>query len=68
MKALKMAIEIAGSQLALAQNLGIKSPSIDGWRKRHKVPAERCAQIETLSHGRVTRAMLRPDLFADPHS
>ncbi len=67
MKALALAIKIAGSQHALAQALGIKSPSIDGWRRRRRVPAGRCIEIERAVGGRVTRAMLRPDLFfVDP--
>ncbi|AZB52531.1 YdaS family helix-turn-helix protein [Xanthomonas citri pv. glycines] len=31
-----------------------------------KVPAERCALIEVVSHGRITRSDLRPDVFGAP--
>ena len=65
-KALDRAIKILGSQDALALALGIKSPSITGFRKRERVPAERCLQIEELTGGKVTRYELRPDVFGSP--
>jgi DNA-binding transcriptional regulator YdaS (Cro superfamily) len=61
--ALDRAIEIVGSQQALADGLNIKSPSISGWRQSGKVPVERCAAIEAATGGRVTRNELRPDVF-----
>ena len=61
--ALDRAIEILGTQDALAAGLGIKSPSISEWRKRGQVPHERCADIERITGGQVTRAQLRPDLW-----
>lgn len=54
-----------GSQQALANALGIKSPSISDWRKS-RIPAERCVEIEIATNGAVTRAELRPDVFAAP--
>ncbi|MFB8927102.1 transcriptional regulator [Xanthomonas arboricola pv. juglandis] len=59
--ALDRAIEAAGSQLALAKALGIKSPSISGWYDRGKVPVERVLAIETATG--VSRHDLRPDVF-----
>lgn len=60
---LARAIEILGSQQALADALAIRSPSISGWRQAGRVPAERCAAIEQLTNGAVTRHDLRPDVF-----
>jgi DNA-binding transcriptional regulator YdaS (Cro superfamily) len=60
---LQVAIDHMGSQQLLADALGIKSPSISEWRSRGKVPVERCASIEALTDGRVTRQQLRPDVF-----
>lgn len=60
---LERVIEIVGTQEELAARLGIKSPSISGWRNRNKVPSERCIAIEQATNGRVTRYDLRPDVF-----
>jgi len=60
---LTRAIEFFGSQQAMADALTIKSPSISGWRQSGRVPAERCAAIEQLTNGAVTRHDLRPDVF-----
>ena len=61
--ALNKACEVMGTQDALASALRIRSPSISDWRKRGKVPAERCLSIEQVTGGRVTRHDLRPDVF-----
>lgn len=60
--ALERAIRAFGTQQAFARALGIRSPSVTGWR-RGKVPAERCAAIEAATGGAVTRSDLRPDLW-----
>jgi DNA-binding transcriptional regulator YdaS (Cro superfamily) len=59
------ATQILGTQEALAAALGIKSPSISEWRKRGKVPPERCIAIEQATEGAVTRYELRPDIFGE---
>jgi len=64
-EALDRAIEILGTQEALAAGLGIKSPSISEWRKREQVPHDRCSDIERLTEGKVTRAELREDIWGD---
>jgi hypothetical protein len=61
--ALAKAIDLMGSQQALADRLGIKSPSITEWRQRNRVPAERCISIEEATGREVTRYELRPDVF-----
>lgn len=66
MDALEHVVEVLGSQEALASALKIRSPSISEWRKRGRVPAERCLEIERLVDGQVTRYDLRPDVFGDP--
>lgn len=58
-------IEIVGSQEELAARLGIKSPSITGWRNRGQIPPERCISLERATDGRVTRYEMRPDVFGD---
>ena len=61
--AIDAAVTEVGTQAALAAILGIKSPSISEWRKRGKVPADRCIAIERATNGAVTRYELRPDVF-----
>lgn len=63
MEPLDRACKILGSQEALAAALGIRGPSIVGWRNRSRVPAERCVEIEVATKGQVTRQELRPDIF-----
>ena len=63
MDALDRAVEILGTQDALAEALGIRSPSISEWRSRGRVPTERCLGIERATKGKVTRYELRPDVF-----
>lgn len=65
MDALETAIVILGSQELLAASLKIRSPSISEWRRRGKVPAGRCLEIERLTVGLVTRYEMRPDVFGD---
>lgn len=62
---LDLAIKALGTQQALADALGIKSPSISEWRDRGKVPAERCIAIEQATAGAVSRYQLRPDVFGE---
>ena len=61
--ALDRAIQIIGSQKALADLLQIKPPSISEWIRRGSVPANRCRVIEAATQGRVTVYELRPDVF-----
>lgn len=61
--ALARAIDEFPTQDAFAEALGIKSPSVSEWKKRKCVPANRCADIERITNGSVTRFDLRPDIF-----
>ena len=51
------------SQSSLARELGISPQALDGWRKRKQIPAERVLDIERISRLKVTRYMMRPDIF-----
>lgn len=62
-QALDRAVALLGTQNALASTLHVRSASISGWRRRGKVPAERCTAIEQATAGQVTRYQLRPDVF-----
>jgi len=64
-EALDKACDAMGSQEALAKALYIRSPSISEWRKRKRVPAGRCRDIEKVTGGQVTRHDLRPDLYGE---
>src|SRR5262245_62230610 len=56
---LQEAIRAAGGIGELARRLGISQPSVSNW---DRVPAERVASVEEVTG--VTRALLRPDLYA----
>ncbi|ASL01788.1 transcriptional regulator [Xanthomonas citri] len=58
---LHKAIQAAGSQQRLAEQLGIRSASISEWKVRGRVPAERVVAIERETG--VSRHDLRPDVF-----
>lgn len=62
-KALNQAIKLAGSQTSLARMLNVKPQTVQHWSKIGIVPPVRAVQIESVLEGRVTRSMLRPDLF-----
>lgn len=49
-----------GGPAAVARMLGIKPPSVIGWRGR--VPADRCPTLERAVDGRITCEALRPDI------
>ena len=62
-RALDKVIEICGSQSALARKLQLQQPSINSWKLRGKIPAEKCLLIEKIVGGVVTRYEMRPDIF-----
>lgn len=64
------AIEILGSQRALARALEISSAAIGQWGRQGQdggrgVPPRQCVRIERLTSGAVTRRDLRPDDWQD---
>ncbi|MGH8523807.1 MAG: transcriptional regulator, partial [Gammaproteobacteria bacterium] len=61
--ALRMAIELLGSQAALARCVGIRPQAVQQWAIKGRVPAARCLSVEQATRGRVSRYDLRPDVF-----
>ena len=58
------AIEIFGSQTALARRIGVGQTSVSYWLTGAKdVPPKRAVQLEAVTNGEVTRKELRPDLW-----
>ena len=53
-------IQSLGGPTAVARMLGIKAPSVIGWRG--KIPTERCPAIERAMGGQRTCEELRPDV------
>jgi DNA-binding transcriptional regulator YdaS (Cro superfamily) len=67
MKAIQRAIQAAGSQVRLAQALGVTQQSVQKWtRKNVRVPAERVIAIERVTG--VSRHELRPDIYPTEHA
>lgn len=59
---LDRAIEIAGSQSALARFCGVAQTAVSAWRVRKSIPAEYCPAIERATSGAVRCEELRPDV------
>ena len=66
MKALDRAISILGGVCRTATSLGVVQGTVSNWRKRERVPADRCRAIESATGGAVTCQDLRPDVFGAP--
>lgn len=62
---LEKAIEIAGSQSALARLIGdgVKQQTVWHWLSTGKVAPEYCRAIERVTDGQVTRYELSPVVF-----
>ena len=60
---LQQAIRAAGGVTELARRIGISQPSISNWSR---IPAERVLAVEAATG--ITRAVLRPDLYAEDSS
>ena len=55
------------TQKELAELLGVTQGLVSQWvTERTQITAERCIQIETKTHGVITRHELRPDIFPEP--
>ena len=48
----------------LSTLLCIRETAIYQWKSRTNIPIKHIRKIEELSDGRITREMLRPDLFS----
>jgi hypothetical protein len=53
-----------GTLYRLAMLLGIRETAVYQWRSRANIPIKHIRKIEELSEGRITREMLRPDIFS----
>ena len=59
-QAIALAAAVVGGKGKLCQALGVHRQAIHNWKKA-RVPLNRALEIEKLTEGRVTLAMLRPD-------
>ena len=60
---LERAARLLGSQVALANALGVTKAAVGQWRDTgRRVPAEHCPHIERLTGGEVRCEELRPDV------
>lgn len=64
-RSLREAIKDAGGVSAVARRLGLKPPTVYQWisedaKQNRPVPIEKCADLEQVLAGRVTRQQLRP--------
>jgi len=55
------AIELLGGITAVSRLCGVKPPSVWEWKRRGRIPVERCATIEHATSGAITRRDLRPN-------
>jgi DNA-binding transcriptional regulator YdaS (Cro superfamily) len=62
MNALTQAINILGSQSALAKAIGKSQQTVNNWISRGAIPAEHCPLIERATGGAVRCEDLRPDV------
>lgn len=61
---LEKAVQVAGSQSALAHAIGVKQQHVWHWLNRAgQIPAEYAIPIEQATGGVVTRHDLRPDIY-----
>ncbi|HYD58923.1 MAG TPA: YdaS family helix-turn-helix protein [Noviherbaspirillum sp.] len=59
------AVQLAGSQTALANRLGVTPQAVQKWVEQGYAPAERCRAIESEFDGAVTRYDLNPTVFGE---
>jgi DNA-binding transcriptional regulator YdaS (Cro superfamily) len=62
-RAFDRVIDIVGSQTELAKRLKVKQPSVNSWKMRCQIPADRVLEVEKIVGGEVTRYEMRPDVF-----
>lgn len=66
MSAMKVAdiIKQGGGVAAVARALGIHHTSVIGWCQADRIPAERCAAVNAITH--VPLHEIRPDVYPVP--
>jgi DNA-binding transcriptional regulator YdaS (Cro superfamily) len=52
-----------GSLASIASKLGVRESAIYQWVARKQIPLKHIKTLIILSEGRLTKEMLRPDLF-----
>lgn len=67
MTPIQRAVQVYGSQSALADAIGVSKVFVSLMvNKRRKVPAGLCMLIEAKTGGKVSAVELRPDIFKPP--
>lgn len=63
MSAINEAVDIMGSQAALARRLHISASTVNEWvQGARQVPTAQCVRVERITQGRVTADALRADV------
>lgn len=64
MKDMKLILQAEfGTLDRLAGELRVKNSAVYNWVARKQIPIKHLKRISDLSQGRLTKAMMRPDLF-----
>lgn len=64
MKDMKLVLQAEfGTLDKLAKQLNVKNTAVYNWISRNQIPIKHLKKIADLSQGRLTKAMMRPDLF-----
>ena len=64
MKDMKLILQAEfGTLDRLAGELNVKNSAVYNWVARKQIPIKHLKRITDLSKGRLTKAMMRPDLF-----
>lgn len=66
MEEIKQALQAEFGTLGeLSELLGVGSTAVYNWIARGNIPLRHLRKITVLSEGRLTKEMLRPDIFKD---
>jgi len=49
----------------LSRLLGVKNTAVYNWVSREQIPIKHLKKLRVLSEGRLTKELLRPDLFGE---
>jgi len=49
----------------LSRLLGVKNTAVYNWVAREQIPIKHLKKLNVLSEGRLTKELLRPDLFGE---
>jgi len=64
MEEIKQLLQVEfGTLDELSKLLGVKSSAVYQWVAREQIPIKHLKKLNMLSEGRLTKEMLRPDLF-----